>query len=121
MEYSASVRLPAEGVGWVEGGAAVMLKHDSTVEVGSGRRASSIVGAQHTRERNPVSTPSALLCEPLLLVARVLLATKKELADAANSLRLLLEQLPRDESLEEAKLRGHLDLAASVLEKMSQE
>jgi hypothetical protein len=46
--------------------------------------------------------------------------TKKELAEAANSLRLLLEKLP-EADLHDAQLRDHLDLAASVLEKMSQE
>jgi hypothetical protein len=45
--------------------------------------------------------------------------TKAELAGAAKSLRLLLEKLPEEASLADAQLRDHLELAASVLEKMA--
>jgi hypothetical protein len=45
--------------------------------------------------------------------------SKAELAEAAKSLRLLLEKLPREESLSDAQLRDHLELAAQVLEKIA--
>jgi hypothetical protein len=52
-----------------------MLKHDPTVEVGSGGSAGSVVRTEDASHGYPVPTASTLLSEPLVLVARVLLAT----------------------------------------------
>lgn len=75
MECSASLRLPPEGVGWIEGRAPVMLEHDPPVQVGLGGRAGSVVGTQRTGERYPIPASSTLFSEPGVLVAGVFLAT----------------------------------------------
>jgi hypothetical protein len=47
--------------------------------------------------------------------------SKAELVQAARSLRLLLEKLPVEESLSDAQLRDHLELAVEVLEKIARD
>lgn len=45
--------------------------------------------------------------------------SKAELAQAARSIRLLLEELPGEASQHDARLRDHLELAADILEGMA--